>query len=340
MMVSFKLLCSTHYIGGPDKTFLVAIKLVDGIPALEDMSNELKVKKAKAEALAFNNNNQTSLKSNAADAEAKTMTRKADNLSLIDKSVGAFQPGFLLSGSASRSTPSSIKNDRSKPSSESKCSSTKSKDDSVPTAADDASLPFLKSDPDANLRFSQVQDSLRNGLNGLTPQGESESNAGFLMWMASILNNFDGIIDYLTPDLLRRMEQSPHLLQLFSKPEFQHAIQLLSTEPEKALEKYGKNKDFMQALKEWMTIMGDGLSKMPSSSKTSPQATGDSRQPTAIEKLAILTPSSATLTTRQAPKISTLPTTEETMLMDKVMNDLDAVHCQRRFMANVAILYT
>ena len=113
-------------------------------------------------------------------------------------------------------------------------------------------------------------------------------------------------LDYLTPDLVKRIEKSPNLVKLFNNPEFLDAINQLSKDPEVALAKYGKNKEFMQALKDWMLIMGDGLQNIN-------QKNSDIAKDQKSSKISALLKSSSKSSNTQ------LQSQEEKFLMEKVI---------------------
>lgn len=100
-------------------------------------------------------------------------------------------------------------------------------------------IPFLKSNPTATnpLVFSEVRDAMANEMD------RTRQN-----WM--------------TPAFLEKLESSPKLAKAFSDPLFLHAANEMARDPAQAMKKYGKeNPDFLEAMKEFVALMGNTLSE-------------------------------------------------------------------------------
>lgn len=49
----------------------------------------------------------------------------------------------------------------------------------------------------------------------------------------------------MNEDLLKQISENPKLQKLFTNPEYQQAFSLMQTKPKEAMERYGKNPEFM-----------------------------------------------------------------------------------------------
>ncbi|KAI8847220.1 hypothetical protein BC829DRAFT_397089 [Chytridium lagenaria] len=101
------------------------------------------------------------------------------------------------------------------------------KKQSIPRAVEPQTLKPTKTKEDS-LRFDQVQEVMKQQLNMLNKQ------------------------EWLTPDFLERIERNPALARAFADPLFTQATEDLKRDPEKAFQKYAKERpDIMLALREF-----------------------------------------------------------------------------------------
>jgi hypothetical protein len=73
--------------------------------------------------------------------------------------------------------------------------------------------------------------------------------------------------EWMTPDLLNKIAQKPHLLKYFMDPRFSEAIQLMQKDPNKAKQVYGGNPEFNEFIKEFSSMMADHFNNLGSSNK-------------------------------------------------------------------------
>ena len=78
------------------------------------------------------------------------------------------------------------------------------------------------------------------------------------------------VLDWITPDLLRKIEQSPVLSKAFQDPSLSQAMVEFQKDPQAALQAAQHKPEMLRFLKEFSSLMGEHLSSLPS-------AKGDSK---------------------------------------------------------------
>ncbi|KAK2162369.1 hypothetical protein LSH36_100g12082 [Paralvinella palmiformis] len=120
------------------------------------------------------------------------------------------------------------------------------------SASPDDDIPLIKpKDPDAKQKqyqIDEVQEAMTAGRNFLQNK------------------------DWVTEDLLHKVENNGTLLHGLSNPHFMQALNEFQSNPQQALEKYGDNPEVQRFLKEFCALLGDHFTKMPSN--TSSQSDG------------------------------------------------------------------
>ncbi|KAI9096133.1 hypothetical protein DFS34DRAFT_624088 [Phlyctochytrium arcticum] len=191
----------------------------DDVPPLEDMAKDLMRQQQRRGMPQVTKNKNTVNKDNVKSAQSKSQ----------NKEFSGFKKGFL---SSSRSD--SLK-DAGK------------KQPPVAKAAQHDALPFIKptQKADESLRFSEVQDAMKNQMSSLDQQ------------------------EWLTPEFLEKIEKNPVLAKALNDPAFQQAAADLQKDPEAAFKMYSQTRpDLLSALREFAALMGDALSAMPGQPET------------------------------------------------------------------------
>jgi len=93
----------------------------------------------------------------------------------------------------------------------------------------------------------------------------------------SILDKKD---QWLTPDLLKMLTENPNLAKLFANPEYLQAITMMQKNPKEVMEKYGKNKEFMELMTQFSSTMGDHFTNL---SNKEPPSNNPTTQPIPID---------------------------------------------------------
>ncbi|XP_059153508.1 uncharacterized protein LOC131939304 [Physella acuta] len=150
---------------------------------------------------------------------------------------GGMKKGFLFGGPSKVSKPSTIASktgDSSAP-----------KTKASPVEQDDT-IPFVRPTGSSSLTLEEVQQAM------------SETKG--------LLDNQD----WITDDLLSKVEKNEFLLKRFADPTFMNALHEFQTNPVAAMEKYKSNKEVEKFLMEFCGLLGDHFTNMTSS--PSPQS--------------------------------------------------------------------
>ena len=62
---------------------------------------------------------------------------------------------------------------------------------------------------------------------------------------------------WLTPDLMNKISQSPRLMAAFANPQYMQAFTEMGTHPNETMQKYGNDPKFVELLKEFSALMGN-----------------------------------------------------------------------------------
>jgi hypothetical protein len=195
----------------------------DDIPELEDLSEELnKIRGNNSNA----NDEGSEIKINVVGEQntiKQTEPRKIENNKPSNENSSfKFKKGFFL------------KNDQTQPNNTQQVSNRP------------VDLTHIKSTP-----TEQPKNKLIDNVKNEVKSNNSGSGSGMF---GDIMGKKD---EWLTPDLLNKIAQKPHLLKFFMDPQFSEAIKLMQKDPEKAKATYGGNPHFNEFIKEFSGIMAE-----------------------------------------------------------------------------------
>ncbi|XP_071486507.1 uncharacterized protein [Diadema antillarum] len=157
----------------------------------------------------------------------KTRTAKAD-------SFGGMKKGFLFGAPAVKSKSASQKpkqtmGENSKP-----------KTSAAPPLEDD--IPLIKPKGDAAQSGAQKIFEVQEALKASAPFLQNK--------------------DWITGDLLSKIEKNPHLARQMADPRFSQAMAMFQTNPQAAMQHFQSSPDIQQFFKEFCEILGNHFSNM------------------------------------------------------------------------------
>ncbi|KAL4454708.1 hypothetical protein ABPG74_021913 [Tetrahymena malaccensis] len=93
---------------------------------------------------------------------------------------------------------------------------------------------------------------------------------------------------WMNPQLLNQIATNPLIAKLFTNPEYMQAISLMQTKPKEAMERYGKNPEFMMVFQEFCKVMGNHFQDL--STKEKEEASKKEQEKPLLQKVEKLDP--------------------------------------------------
>ncbi|KAL7752509.1 hypothetical protein RI367_002043 [Sorochytrium milnesiophthora] len=126
------------------------------------------------------------------------------------------------------------------------------------TASPPQRLAGFLNQPPAKAAKPQPRSSSKNNITVLKPTQSKQDSLRFDEVQEAMKASMPQLDqkEWMTPDLLNRVEQDAVLGKLMEDPDFQQFIAMMQSDPKRAMQKYGHRQDFAKGMQQFMGMMG------------------------------------------------------------------------------------